>query len=403
MGIPKLRRHCRGLAFVQIRGKRMYLGKFGSQEAQRRYAAIIDGLATGQVPLVVSRAPLIKDVMAAYFEYARQHYARDGGISPEFAHVKEALRPLYKLHALTPASQFGPRALVQVRTALAKSGLSRTTVNHHLGRIKRCLRWASENEVCEPELYHRISCVKGLYKGQDGVKEAPPVKPADIDAIHALVPFLSPQVGAMLQLQFYCGMRAGEVRLMRACDIDTSAPIWLYYPHKHKTEWRGHSQVKAIPKIAQEIIQQFMGPDREAYLFSPQDAAAWHAAELLKGRVPRKTPRYPSEARRVQRLSRNRARRVSKKVPGKCYSTQSYRQAIVRGFDRAEKAGVTITRFTPNMVRHSIVTFVSRELGQQKAQRWAGHLSLDTTQLYDERQLVELLEIAEQLDKRWTA
>lgn len=403
--VPKYRRHSRGYGFVQhksIRNSshRLYLGVHNSRESLKRYAAFIDSLTTvGEPnPLTPSSLPTIKEVVAAFLQYAKQHYTRPDGVGYEYQLVKDAMKPLLKLHGDTLAQNFGPKALVAVRTKLARSGIARSTANHHLSRIKRAFRWASENEIVAAELHHRLICVKGLYRGQDNCLEAPPVTPASIDAIKELLPHLSPTVAAMLQVQFYCGMRAGEVCLMRACDIDMSGAVWLYRPHRHKTQWRGHAQVKAIPKVAQAIIKRHLRPDREAYLFSPADAAAWHVEQ--QERKPRTTKRYPCEVRRVKQQARSRARRVSKQLPGDRYTTPSYRRALVYGFARARKVGAAIEPFTPNQVRHAILTFVSQQLGQQAAQRWGGHENLNTTNIYTERQSSELVAIAIQLNAK---
>lgn len=405
--LPKYRCHSRGYGFVQHRSiptkdHRLYLGKFNTPESKKRYAAFIQQLTSGETlcPIQPGFAPLIKEVVAAYLQHAKQHYARPDGLGAEYGLMKDALRPVLKLFRDLPADQFGPKALVKIRTTLAKSGIARSTANHNLSRIKRMFRWASENEVVAPELYHRLTCVQGLYRGEQNCHEAPPVKPAELLAISAILPHLSPTVSAMLRLQFYCGMRPGEVCIVRACDLDTSGPIWLYRPAKHKTLWRGQSQVKAIPPVAQEIIKQHLRPDRDAYLFSPADSAAWHLQQQAKNRKPRKTKLYPCEVRRVQQKARNSARRVAKQSPGEHYTTMSYRRALEYGFERAEKAGETIPRFSPNQVRHSILTFVSQQLGQQAAQIWAGHSSLDTTNIYTERTVGELVSIAAALNPK---
>ncbi len=52
----------------------------------------------------------------------------------------------------------------------------------------------------------------------------------------------------MLQLQFLTGMRSGEVRVMRKCDIDTSDPAcWYYRPANYKNSWRKSGQQRVVP------------------------------------------------------------------------------------------------------------------------------------------------------------
>jgi integrase len=51
----------------------------------------------------------------------------------------------------------------------------------------------------------------------------------------------------MVQFQFHSGMRAGELVIMRTCDIDTTGKVWLYRPTHHKTAHRG--QTRVIPSV----------------------------------------------------------------------------------------------------------------------------------------------------------
>jgi hypothetical protein len=57
----------------------------------------------------------------------------------------------------------------------------------------------------------------------------------------------------MIHLQRITGMRPCEVELMRACDIDSSQPVWVDEPHTHKNRWRGNL---LLPKLAKAGIQR---------------------------------------------------------------------------------------------------------------------------------------------------
>ena len=79
----------------------------------------------------------------------------------------------------------------------------------------------------------------------------------------------------MIMLQRLSGMRAGEMVIMRPCDIDTSGDIWIYEPSDHKGRWRGHRKQIPLGPEAQRILQPFLNRDPQAFLFSPQEAEAW--------------------------------------------------------------------------------------------------------------------------------
>jgi integrase len=241
-----------------------------------------------------------------------------------------------------------------------------------------------------------------LRKGKAGVKESRPVVPAPWEHARAILPYVAPQVAAMIQVQYLCGMRPGDVTIMRRCDIDTSGEIWLYRPEHHKGDWKENPLVKGIPRAAQQIIKPFFKTDLEAYLFSPKDADAWRRQHWppYHGRK-RKTPVYPSELRRRAREKEARSHRTAKRAKRDHYDVNTYRRAIEYGFKRAAKAGVHIPHWHPNQLRHAIATEVSQTLGQQAAQRWLGHVNLKTTDIYVEKQVRELVAIARELDRRW--
>jgi integrase len=270
---------------------------------------------------------------------------------------------MYALGALDkfgdmPVCMFGPKSLVRIRSQLAAEGYVRSTVNHMLSRLKKFFRWASENELAPPDLYHKLMCVRGLVKGEVNCAESEPVRPANTESVFGVLPYVSEAVAAMIQVQYWCGMRPMEVCLMRTCDIDRSEAVWLYRPHRHKNEWRGLSSVKAIPMKAQALLLPFLL--RPGYLFSPQ----------------RKREHY---------------------------TTEVYRRAVQYGFRKVHKSGGNLEPFNPNQLRHAIATLVSQQLGQHAAQVWIGHENMNTTAIYTERQTKELVAIAQQLEARWNA
>jgi integrase len=76
----------------------------------------------------------------------------------------------------------------------------------------------------------------------------------------------------MIRLQLLTGIRPGELVIMRGVDLDTTGPIWLYTPEKHKTAHHGHARVIAIGPLAQAIVRRHLKADVHAPLFSPREA-----------------------------------------------------------------------------------------------------------------------------------
>jgi site-specific recombinase XerD len=123
-----------------------------------------------------------------------------------------------------------------------------------------------------------------------------------------------------------------------------------------------------------KLLSQFLGDDPNAFLFSP----------------------VASEKTRLGKVSRRRS-----KVLRSRYDTDSYRQAINYGFDKAKRAKVEIPHWHPNQLRHLIATEIDQSLGRQASQRWLGHACMDATAIYAQQQVKELVSIARELDRQW--
>lgn len=360
--VPKYRRRCDGLGFVEHasipnKSHRKTLGKYGSEESIQRYREFLAQLqgARGSV-YVAGQFLLVREIRDAYFDFAEQHYRRYGDVSGEYTGMTYALAALDDFADL-PSSQFGPRCLVAIRTALAQAGYVRSTVNHMLSRIKKMFRWACENELCPSELYHKLTSVRGLVRGELGCRESIPVPPALTTSIDGILPFVSTTVRAMILTQYRTGMRPDEVCRMRLDAIDRSRQTWLYVPEHHKNSHRGLPMFKALTPSVQAILRPFLV--NNPYMFLPR----------------RKRERYFPE---------------------------TYRRAIEYGFTKAKKAGVELEPFTPNQLRHAIATRVAQKHGHRAAQVLCWHEQPATTSIYIQNQIQELVTIAESLEADWT-
>jgi len=397
MRIPKLRCQHPNRAFAEwpkSGRKREYFGIYGTPEAESAYRQWVAQLIAGAPAEPRKTAVLVRDFLPRYLDHVESYYRKHGKPTKEAGLIRDALRVLHALHSGTPMADFGPVQLTQVQAVLVDRGYTRGTVNKHVSRVRRFFRWCCQNGHAPPELYHNLQSVPGLRAGRTAAKESSPVLPVPWPHVEQTLPFVSPTIRAMILVQFYCGMRPQDVTAMRASELDVSGKIWLYRPRSHKTEHHGAKLVKAVPVVAQEVIKPFFVPDINAYLFRPADSHQWHAEQRRANRN-RKTPVYPSEARR-------RRNKPSHKLRA-CYDTDSYRRAINHGLTKAAKAGVEIPHWHPHQLRHAVATEIAKTFGQQAAQRWLGHASLDTTSIYAEREVDELVTIANQLDRHWTA
>src|SRR5262249_635585 len=146
-------------------------------------------------------------------------------------------------------------ALKAVRNEMIATGLARGVINQRIGRIRRVFRWAVENELVPPSVFHGLQAVRGLQRGRTEAKETEPVKPVAEETFRAALRPLLPTLVAMAELQWLTGMRPGEVVKMRTCDLEMSGEIWFYRPSRHKSQWRGHDRVVPLGPRAQEILK----------------------------------------------------------------------------------------------------------------------------------------------------
>jgi integrase len=231
--IPQICQHkATNQAVVRLNGHDYYLGRFGSAAAKSGYERLIaEWLANGrQLPNATANFS-VNNLILAYWRRCEQHYRMpDGQPSSELGLVRLAMRPLKLLYGKSAAVEFGPMALKAVRSHLVANRLFRGVVNAHVGRIKRMFRWAVENELVPPSIYHGLQAVAGLQHGRSEARETQPVRPAPDQLIDAALVRSPRPVAAMAKLQGLTGMRPGEACIIRACDLDTRGHVWVYTP-----------------------------------------------------------------------------------------------------------------------------------------------------------------------------
>jgi len=144
---------------------------------------------------------------------------------------------------------------------MIEADLSRGVINQRIGRIIRMYKWAVAEEIVPETIHRALKTVTGLERGRSEARETEPVRPVPDAIVDATLPHVLPPVRAMIELQRLTGARPGEVRIMRACDLDTSGPIWLYRPHTHKTKHKGKDRIIALGPKAQAVLMPFLKLD----------------------------------------------------------------------------------------------------------------------------------------------
>ena len=404
--VPSYCRHKHsGRAVVRTDSRDHYLGEYGSPESYEKYERLIaewrvvqaESATTTEPPNSsgCSRRISVNELILQYWKFAETYYVKDGAPTKELACMRDAIRPLRRLYGRYLAVDFGPLGLKAIRQHMIDSDLSRGVINHRINRIKRVIKWAVSEELIPPSVYEGLRCVTGLRKGRTTARETEPVRPVAIEHVDAVLAYVAPQIAAMIELQKLTGMRPCEVTIMRPCDIDRSESIWIYQPTDHKSAWRGHGKTVPLGPKAQAVLKPFLDRADEVFLFSPKEATEWRKQRRpVHYKSKRKTPVYPSELKRREKVKQIRKKRKPKRPYRGSYNTDSYRRAIEYGFKKAKKAGVEIPHWHPHQLRHTRATEVRRLAGIEAAQVSLGHARADVTQVYAEKNLELAMKIA---------
>ncbi len=124
----------------------------------------------------------------------------DGRQTAEFGHLKKAAQVLLDTCYAIPAADFGPKMLKEVRARMIEMGWSRSYIKHQIQRTRRMFRWAALEEMVPPSVSYALKMLPGLRPGESGAPETAKRRAAD-PAVEATMPFLPPQVAAMVRLQ----------------------------------------------------------------------------------------------------------------------------------------------------------------------------------------------------------
>jgi len=385
--IPSLRRHKpSNRAVVTINGQDVYCGPWRSPEAKVEYDRIVsEWLANGRSLQRSGRSCpdlTITELIARYWRFAMGHYQRDGKPTAEIAKIRDALKPVERLYGETLAAEFGPIAFKTVRAEFVKADLCRSTIGYHLGKVRRFIKWAVENELLPGDAYYRLQAVAPLRAGRDGIREPRKIGPVLDEHVDAVLHHLPPPVRAMVELQRLTGMRPGEVVIMTMGQIDRSEDLWIYRPKKHKTVDIGREREILLGARAQEVLKPWLRADPDAPLFSPVEFLEARNVERRRNRTTRLTPSARARTRKEK----------PRRAPRQWYDKDAYGHAVRRA---CLKAGIPV--WSPNRLRHSLASRVRQRFGLEAAQVILGHAKADVTQVYAERNRVLAKEVTREI------
>jgi integrase len=408
--VPAYRKHKQtGRAAVSIyrtdgsRTEVILLGRYGSAESKQEYERLLCQLRANEGKLPVAgpaKDITIAELVVRFMAHAETYYVDAvSHATTEQSAIKEAVRPLVRLYGHLPVNEFDSLCLESVQSAMATDstlteeerkkkikrnrplGLARTTINRHIDRIKRLMRWGCAKKIVPANNLVNIEAVASLKAGRCNARETEIVKPVDPAIVEKTLPFMAPTPADMVRLMLLSGCRVGELCRLTGRELDRSGSVWVYTPTHHKTQARGHVRNIAFGPQAMLILRKYIKADPDAFLFSPAEQDRFIKEQM---RAARKS--------RVQPSQRDRSRPNAKRKPGECYTPQAVNHAIKRG---CKKAGVIA--WHTHRLRHTAALEILREFGHEAARSALGHRTLNMTLHYSGIDLERAKEVAQRV------
>ena len=295
----------------------------------------------------------VADLCAAWADHCREYYR---GSSTAVNAVID-VRMFRDLFGSAAVSELTHADMLRLRDALVRSGVSRTTVNARLWRVKFMLSWALDEALISAAVKAELTQVKGVKRGRSAAPERPPVRPVDDATIERTVEKMMPSTADMVRVHRLTGMRPCEICAMSWEQIDTGRTPWVYRVPKeaNKNDWRGElgrPRVVCIGPKARAILERHRGGGA---VFSPRLAMEEY---LQARRAERKTPFYGKADPDAH---------VPRKF-GERWTTDSYTGTIAAACRRAG-----IAPWGANRLRHAFGTEVRRAFGLEAARAVLGH------------------------------
>ena len=278
---PRMVPHASGQAKVRYRGEDHYLGVFGSDEAVRNYDLLLARLAAQRAgdgsdgkakPSPTIRGLTVGEALATW---SAEELPRHTDQRQNHAYQR-AVAVVVRLFGGTPVGSFKAAQLRLVRKAMVSGswmtaqergrhakryetpGWCMSHVNQMIVRVRTVWRWLEGQGHAPDGSWSHLRTLPPLTpSGPDshGVRRTAKRRAPETAQVALVARRTAGRCGAMLLVQYWSGMRSGEVRRMRADEVDRSGTVWLYRPGRHKTTHLGHDRVVALGPRCQALLR----------------------------------------------------------------------------------------------------------------------------------------------------
>lgn len=397
---PKLSRNkYRNFAYITVKGKQIYLGKWGSKEAQAAYERFLLEWAKSKTE-TESRLSRDKISLAELF----LAFIEDYKIRPvkSISDLNTYIVLSKRICLLFPeymANDFRIKDLEVLRESFQKQGYkrngekkeyARTYLNKLMNRTKSVFAWGVSKEMVSAETCNRLKFLTPLKKGRTTAPETEKKHTVSDSDFKAVLKYLTPIYQDIMVILRYTGMRPSEICNMRVGDIDTKGEIWIYQPKEHKTAYRGHSRSIVIGKRAQKVLKPHLkGRNSDEYVFTPSLIMGEYWNEKRKNRKSKVTP---SQNQRDIQREKTRNRHYSDKL-NSCLIGKTVKRACKQAME-ANKIKKT---WTPYELRHTAITEARIHFGAEAAQHFAGHSTIHTQEVYDHSAIISASKVVKKL------
>jgi integrase len=365
----------RDTAYVVLSGRYVYLGAWGSLEADEKYKQEIHVWnARGRVPIPPTPPAdlTVSEVADAYLVYAEDYFATSPDTS--LARVKYAINDLTTLYSRLPIAELSGIHLIALREAMLnrrcktdpdKPAVGLYVINYRVKTIKAMVTWAVSRGLCPPDVKGRVDAVENLKAGRCAARPPRKVEPVSLKVVNKTKKHLNPTLCALIDLQLITGARPGELVGLRRDDItQVDDTLWEAELTRHKTDYKGKRRLLVFGPQAIQILRPLMLKAKGGYLFPAADSMAARIEAAHSHRRPNQKPNKHKTERKL----------------GPHYTTESYRRAIARACKEAE-----VDTWHPHQLRHSAATRLRKEADLEAARVILGHGDKDTAANYAER------------------
>ncbi|WP_436717221.1 hypothetical protein U8335_09525 [Roseiconus lacunae] len=239
--MPSYRYHISGQAVVTLGGKDYYLGPHNSPESHAKYLALIgdyqrNGLRAPDADSHQSDKLLtIAGLVADFRENGLQRITTSDNHRSAFANLATLLVDEF---GDSPAKEFGPRKLAELRSLFVASGNCRRHANEQTSKIKRIFKWAVSRELIDANQWVSLQTLENLKDGE--AFDNPPREPADAKTVGETLPLLDKVVADMIRIQLATGCRPSELFSLVPAEVDRSnGEAWIIRKRSHKTQRHG--------------------------------------------------------------------------------------------------------------------------------------------------------------------